>query len=329
MRTRFSVSMRGTLALAAAGAAALVFTAAPAEAHCFVGKRFFPAGISFDDPCVADELSAPVFSHIKEPGEEGEPARKRTSFEFEFSKRIFEDFAVSVGTAYNILKARGEDRRTGWENLELGFRYQFLTLPKSEFVASAGLSIELGRTGTNGIGEHVTVFTPNLLVGKGFGDLPDSVALLRPIAVTGSIGYAIPQYRTSLTSETDEDTGEVTFSRAINPRVLQWNFSIQYSIPYLQANVRDVGLEAPFNRLVPVLEFNFEMPTNGPDRNRVTGKVLPGLIWTSKYGQVGVAAIIPINSRTGDNVGVIAQLHFYLDDIAPSVFGKPLFRTRP
>jgi hypothetical protein len=320
--------MRGTLALAAAGAAALVFTAAPADAHCTVGKRFFPAGLAVEDPCAADELSF-LFTHIKEPGEEDEPARKRSSFEFEFSKRIVEDFAVSVGTAYNILKARGEERRTGWENLELGFRYQFLTLPKSEFVASAGLSIELGRTGTTTIGEHVTVYTPTLFLGKGMGDLPDSVALLRPLAFTGTIGWAIPEHRTSATSETDEDTGEVTFSRTINPKVLKWNFSIQYSIPYLQSNVRDVGLEAPFNRLIPVVEFDFEMPTNGPDRNRVSGKILPGLIWTSRYGQVGLAAIIPINARTGDNVGVIAQLHFYLDDIAPSVFGKPLFRTRP
>ncbi len=40
--------------------------------------------------------------------------------------------------------------------------------------------------------------------------------------------------------------------------------------------------------------------------------------------QLGVEAIIPINSHTGNNVGVVGQLHFYLDDILPKVFGKPL-----
>ncbi len=328
MQFQLRLPPRSLFAPTAAFAAIACFGAS-AEAHCLVGKRFFPAGISFDDPCVADELSLPVFSHIKEPGEGDEPARKRTSFEFEFSKRITEDFAVSVGTAYNILKARGEERRTGWENLDLGVRYQFLTLPQSELVASAGLSIELGRTGTSTIGERITVYTPTLFLGKGLGDLPDSAALLRPLAFTGTIGWAIPEHRTSLTSAIDADTGEVVFSRAIHPKMLQWNFSIQYSIPYLQANVRDVGLGPPFNRLIPVVEFNFEMPTEGPDRNKVTGKVMPGLIWAGRYGQAGLAAIIPLNARTGQNVGVIAQLHFYLDDVAPSTLGRPLFRTRP
>ena len=160
------------------------------------------------------------------------------------------------------------------------------------------------------------------------GDLPDGMALLRPLAVTGTIGWAIPQHRTSLTSQTDEDTGEVAFSRIINPKVLRWSFAFQYNIPYLQSNVRDVGLEMPFSRLIPVLEFNFEMPTDGPDRNKVKGKVLPGLIWTGRYGQLGIAAIVPLNSRTGQNVGVIAQAHFYLDDVWPAVLGRPLIRTR-
>jgi len=38
-----------------------------------------------------------------------------------------------------------------------------------------------------------------------------------------------------------------------------------------------------------------------------------------------VEAIIPINERTGTNVGVIAQLHFFLDDLFPDSLGRPLF----
>ncbi len=55
-----------------------------------------------------------------------------------------------------------------------------------------------------------------------------------------------------------------------------------------------------------------------------TGTVNPGIIWSGQYFQLGVEAIIPINSHTGNNVGVVGQLHFYLDDILPKVFGKPL-----
>jgi hypothetical protein len=32
-----------------------------------------------------------------------------------------------------------------------------------------------------------------------------------------------------------------------------------------------------------------------------------------------------VNSRTGAHVGVIGQLHFYLDDLFPKLFGRPLF----
>jgi hypothetical protein len=31
-----------------------------AQAHCEVGERIFPTTITFDDPCVSDELSLPT-----------------------------------------------------------------------------------------------------------------------------------------------------------------------------------------------------------------------------------------------------------------------------
>ena len=59
----------------------------------------------------------------------------------------------------------------------------------------------------------------------------------------------------------------------------------------------------------------------GPDH----GTVNPGVIWAGHHCQFGVEAIVPVNQRTGNNVGVIAQMHFYLDDIFPHSFGRPLF----
>jgi hypothetical protein len=67
-------------------------------------------------------------------------------------------------------------------------------------------------------------------------------------------------------------------------------------------------MQTPVNRLI------------GP----TTGTVNPGIIWSGQYCQFGVEAVIPVNSHTGNNVGVVAQLHFYLDDILPKVFSKPL-----
>jgi hypothetical protein len=36
-------------------------------------------------------------------------------------------------------------------------------------------------------------------------------------------------------------------------------------------------------------------------------------------------AIIPVNRAGGDGVGVIAALHFHLDEVLPDSLGKPLF----
>jgi hypothetical protein len=41
--------------------------------------------------------------------------------------------------------------------------------------------------------------------------------------------------------------------------------------------------------------------------------------------QFGIEAIIPATAASGKNVGVIAQVHFYLDDIFPDTIGRPLF----
>jgi hypothetical protein len=56
-----------------------------------------------------------------------------------------------------------------------------------------------------------------------------------------------------------------------------------------------------------------------------TGTINPGVIYVGNKFQVGVEAIIPVNRQSGTGVGVIAQLHFYLDDIFPSSLGRPIF----
>jgi len=49
------------------------------------------------------------------------------------------------------------------------------------------------------------------------------------------------------------------------------------------------------------------------------------VIYVADKYQVGVEAIVPVNRASGNGVGVIGQLHLYLDDIFPNSIGKPLF----
>src|SRR6202167_4795504 len=74
----------------------LTFTAS--FAHCFVGARFFPATLAIDDPCVADELSLPTVDWFQ-TGDQ--PAASEWDISAELSKRITEDFGLSIGDTWS------------------------------------------------------------------------------------------------------------------------------------------------------------------------------------------------------------------------------------
>jgi len=84
--------------------------------------------------------------------------------------------------------------------------------------------------------------------------------------------------------------------------------------------LRDVGLPAPLSRMIPIVEVAMQTPTQGATSGRTTGTINPGVIWFGRYLQLGLEMQIPINRDSGKNVGVLAQVHFYLDDIAPQIF---------
>jgi hypothetical protein len=109
-----------------------------------------------------------------------------------------------------------------------------------------------------------------------------------------------------------------------------WGTSLQFSMPYLKANVVDLGLPDFINHLIPIVEAQFARPVanNFSIDNVTTGTVNPGVIWVGSYFQVGVEAIVPINRASGTGIGAIAQLHLYLDDIFPNSIGQPLLGSR-
>jgi hypothetical protein len=175
--------------------------------------------------------------------------------------------------------------------------------------------------------------TPLLWVGKVMGDMPSSFGALRAFAVTRQVRYAIRSWRRTVTiTSFDFDTGHVDFAAERHPYFLQYGGSIQFSISYLKANVIDLGLPDVFNRLVPLIEANFRTPiTNNiqmanisDQNNRTTGSVNPGIVYVADKFQIGAEAIIPINRVSGKGVGLLAQLNFFLDDIFPTTFGRPV-----
>lgn len=305
MKTRFF--------LRAATMALLASSAIPdgALAHGFAGKRFFPATPTTDDPFVADELSLPTVSQRRlAAGDEG-PASRLTTTSIDYTKRITSNFGVGFGASY--LRFADEDGTTanGFDNLAASAKYQFHKSDAHESVASLGLDWDIGGSGARSVGaEPFSTLTPALFYGKGFGDLPDGLAYVKPLAITAGAGIAFPTRRSS----GDEQHADA----------LKLGFAVEYSLPYLQSFVKDVGLPAPFNRMVPLVEFDLEKPIDR-GASGFTGTVNPGIVWAGKSMQLAVEAILPVNSRTGGGKGILFQVHFFIDDLFPRGLGKPIF----
>ena len=292
-----------------------------AEAHGLIGKCFLPATLAIDDPFVADELSLPTISHIKTPASSDSPATKQTDLSAEFSKRLTPDLGISVGATYTILDQEHDVTLKGFDNMDVTLKYVFFRNAEHQILVAAGLGWEVGGTGSKQIADSFDRVIPQLFWGKCLGDLPDAVSFLQPLVFTGVFGVSMPTRHANKAVSTDPDTGDVDIHRTANPSIAQWGFSIQYDLYYLQSFVRDVGLRAPFNRLIPLVEFAMQTPLDDPKTaGRTTGTINPGIIWFGRYAQVGIEAQIPVNDRTGKNIGVLGQLHFYLDDIAPQIF---------
>ena len=317
---------------AALGAACAGLSTPMAFGHGFSGQRFFPATLVTDDPFVADELSLPTVSTFNNAASGDGPPTRETDVSIDIAKRITTDFGIEIGRSWRYLKPEGSAQTNGPTNFEGSVKYLLLNNPDHEFLLSAGIGYEWGGSGLSRVNsDRFNTFTPGVFAGKGYGDLPDSAKWLKPLAITGTFGVGIPSRSKSATFDTDPDTGLVTPGEERHSNTLNYGAAIEYSLIYLQSYVEDVGLAAPFDRLIPLVEVNLQTPINrdtGTGGNQTTGTINPGVIWAGTYFQIGVEAMIPVNNQSGRGVGGIAQVHFFLDDLFPNSLGKPLFNTK-
>ena len=311
---------RTSLALAGAvGACTAALSLTPASAHAVCGARTFPATLAIDDPGVSDELALPTLSLVPSNPD----GAREFDASFSYTKTIVENFGLSVSYGKTWLSPGGN----GWGNLVTGAKYMFFCDEPHEFMASVGLNMSWANTGTPGFADPFNTFSPSLDIGKGFGDLPTSLSVLRPLALTASFGLDIPGQPHTSTLVID-DSGNPALDVALNPTVFNWGFTVQYSLPYMNANVSEVGGPDFLKHLVPITEFAFQRPVANvaPGGQVTTGTIQPGLIYMADSWQIAVEALIPINAESGHKVGVVGELHFFLDDMFPNSFlGKPIF----
>ncbi len=311
------MSHKASMARAAAFAAAVTLAGiGPALSQIFVGPRFFPTTFVTDDPGANDELTLPTFAYLTNPDRS-----RQFDYSFEYAKRITPELAISVGGTLTQLRNPGA---RGWQNFEAGLKYVLFLNPEHEFILSAGVEFELGQTGNASVGaEPFTEFGPQIFFGKGFGDLPTSLDLLRPFAVTGQLGAGFSTHPMDVTAHIEDELPIVEIEK--HPTIFQWSGSLQYSLPYMNANVKEVP--EFFRKLIPLVEARFATPVASiPFGGHTTlGVISSGVIYVGRYFQLGASALIPVNAASGRHIGAIAQLHFYLDDIFPDTIGRPLF----
>jgi hypothetical protein len=294
--------MKNLFVLIAFLAVSIQFTSS-AYAHGVAGNRLFPPTLTIDDPSVADELSLPTFTYQRQNAapDGSAPSTKTFDLGIEWDKRITENLGIGFNADHLWINQDGATTLHGWDNISMTLKYLAYVNPDHEFMTSVGVTREFGDTGAKQIASHFGSTTPKLYFGKGLGDLP--IGYLRPLAITGIVGYTV----FDLQSE--------------GPN--QWNYgwTVQYSIPYLQQHVVDLGLPEFIAKLTPLIEFNITANQFGPP----TGTIAPGVLYTDKAWQFGIEALIPVNNATNTDIGFIAQIHLFLDDIFPHSLGQPIF----
>ena len=275
----------------------LLIGPAPVCAHAIAGMRLFPSTLSFDDPGIGAELPM-VFSHINVDGTE------ENIFSAAFTKPITPGFSLVASTDYQSLVPGGLPAVHGWDNLTVAGAWQLYENDNSESMGMFSLADSIAYTGSRAIGSPYSTWRPEFAFGQGFGEV--SANWLKPAAITGALSVSVP---------TDPTV----------PRTLNWGFSLQYSIPYLQDFVKYVGLKAPFNNMIAVVEFPMQTCLDNGCHGQTTGYINPGIIWVNHYVQWGVELQIPVNHRTGNSVGILLGFDFYLDDLAPHSLGAPIW----
>ncbi|MGH7044376.1 MAG: hypothetical protein ACREFY_19905 [Acetobacteraceae bacterium] len=282
----------------------------PAHAHAVAGARVFVNTLLIDDPGVGDEANLPLVS-VQSP----DGRSTVTDANFEFDKTITKSLGIGVGTDYDwITNDLNDSGKThgGFDDPYIELKYRWIVLPKHEFMSSVAVQQSFGRAGTTGIASGFDTTTVAGYFGKGLGDIP--FAPIRPFAVTGELDYNIPNAGPS------SDAGDIaTWSGGL---------SLQYSIPYLQSQVRDYGLPAILARLTPVVELGWTSAAANsarrPTGNPTTFTLGSGAVWTGDYYAFSAELLWPLNGAAGHGIGVIGQFHLYFDDLFPNTLGKPL-----
>jgi hypothetical protein len=295
-----------------------------AHAHGIAGNRFFVGTLTIDDPAVADEAILPGYTGLGHPSEAGDVLDNRINWSF--VRLLTPTLQASIDSGW-IHRSWPTVKASGFDTTDLGLKAEVYRNNEHETLVSASVAWGIGHSGTVEVGADApNSIQPGIFFGKGFGDLPDWLSWARPFAITGAIVDEQPIGTGGSVLAPSVMTGKLT--TIPNPLIetLHWGFSLQYSTYYLTS--RFTGgppKEEPLNQFLPLVEFSFDSPLG----QSTAATMNPGFAYVAVTWQIAAEAIVPLNREGGNGMGFRAQLLFFIDDLLPSLFGKPLLTDKP
>ncbi|MBV9812440.1 MAG: hypothetical protein JO326_06800 [Acetobacteraceae bacterium] len=294
-----------------------------ADAHGIAGNRFFPGTMTFDDPAVADELLVTP-SSLKHPLDDTSGfgvVDDRVGWAF--ARLLTADVSVGIDSGWIHRSGLGFPTQSGFDQTSLTIKRLMYKDDLHETLVSASLSWGIGGSGAQGVGANSPdIIRPGLFIGKGLGDLPESLSWLRPFGIAAAVTLDVPMRHTVVNFGFNPDNNQ--FGPSVGPAVetLHWGFAIEYSTLYLTSRFKPGQLpkNEPLHQLVPLVEFAFDSPRG----QKTIATMNPGLAYVEDVWQLSAEVIVPLNGETGRSLGARAQLLLFLDDLVPSVFGKLL-----
>lgn len=289
-------------------AALAVLPSHQSSAHAVAGARVFVNTDLIDDPGVGDEANLPLVSLQSPDGKSWV-----TDANVEYDKTITPNLGFGIGDDWNWIAHDVNDfnkNHGGWSDLYVQLKYKWITSAEHEFMSSVQVTQAFGRAGTVGFDSGYNTTTVSGFFGKGMGDIPWDP--IRPFAITGELDFNMP------------NTGPMA-----GGNITTWSggLSLQYSIPYLQSQIKDYGLPSVLGNLTPVVELAWSSAAGSSAlgiNNPTSYLAGTGAVWTGKYYAVSAEILWPLNGAAGHNMGVIGQFHLYFDDLLPNSLGKPI-----
>jgi len=269
---------------------------------CVGAARADPPPRSYVGDFIGQDATVENYSTVS-----GAVDRAQNSGSLYLEKTISPVSSFSIFAGYQRFFEEEQEPTTS-SNFALGYKHVLFSMPAHEFLCTIDPAIELPLGNRSEGSESHARAGFDLLFQKGFGDVPDSVRLLRPAALEGSWGW-----ESKVTGARDDLTTA--------------DLELEYSLAYLDANVAPDSVPYALRNLTPHLDFDYAQYLSA-HRNASTPdfELTPAIAWLNAVFEINLGVQVALNEAAASNTGAVAfvwLLGITYDQIVPALGCTP------